>query len=121
LEKIAEFKNRLKEALQNSGLTQSELAREIGVNRSNVSQWLNGRSDTKPDTFRMLAKVLGVSSLWLEGYDVPMREEKRDYFYEKVEMLNDEGRKKVEIYIDDLLDNPKYKKHPAVVNPPKVA
>ena len=116
MEKTSTFKERLKEALSDCGMSQAELARSINTDRSNLSHWLSGRSDCRYDTLKKMANILNVSVAWLEGYDVPKKGEV-SYFYEKIELLNDEGKRKVEVYIDDLLDNPKYSKLPAVKLP----
>lgn len=116
MEKVSTLKTRLKEAMSDCGISQSELARAINVDRSNLSHWINGRSDCRYETLKKMATVLKVNVAWLEGYDAPKKGEV-SYFYEKIELLNDEGKRKVETYIDDLLDNPKYKKYPAVKLP----
>lgn len=116
MNKISTFKERLKEAMNDCGLSQADLARAIDCNRSKISYYISGRNEAKDETLFKLAKILDVNSAWLEGYDVPKKGEV-SYFYEKIELLNDEGKRKVEVYIDDLLDNPKYSKLPAVKLP----
>lgn len=118
MNKISTFRDRLKEAINESGMSQSDLARAINCNRSKISYYLSGRNEAKDKTLFELARILDVNPAWLEGYDVPMRESREsELFYTKLDLLNSEGRRKVEEYIDDLLDNPKYKKYPAVMLP----
>lgn len=104
--------------MNEANLSQSDLARLLDCHRSNISHYLSGRNDANAETMLKLAKIFKVNPDWLNGYDVPMRESKEsELFYTKLDLLNSEGRRKVEEYIDDLLDNPKYKKYPAVMLP----
>lgn len=59
---------RLKEALKDANLTQQELANKSGVNKSSISQYVNGHNSPSIDTAERLSKVLGVNPLWLMGY-----------------------------------------------------
>ena len=63
------FRRRLSEALAQAGSNQSVLSREIGVDRSTVSQLLNGAGARLPNAqvVAECARVLGVSSDWLLG------------------------------------------------------
>lgn len=71
---MATFAERLKIALQNKNMKQSVLAYRIGVDRSYISNWLSGKYEAKTETQNQIANILGVSSAWLAGYDVPMCE-----------------------------------------------
>lgn len=67
---MAEFKDRLREAMNNAGLNQSELAQKAGITQSSVSDWLKGKYLAKQDKVDLLAKALGVSPSWLMGMDL---------------------------------------------------
>lgn len=82
MNKISTFKERLKEAMNDCGLSQADLARAIDCNRSKISYYLSGRNEAKDETLFKLAKILDVNSAWLEGYDVPKKGEV-SYFYDK--------------------------------------
>lgn len=62
-----QFRNRLNKGLQNSGLSQSALARQIGVDRSTISQLLTGEGARLPNAHVVgaCASALGVSADWL--------------------------------------------------------
>lgn len=121
MEKVSTFSQRLLELMREKGLTQADLVKATGIERSRMSYYCSGRNNPKPEPLEALAKALDVDSLWLMGYDVPRKIEKESsYFYEKLNRLSDEGKRKVEEYIDDLLDNPRYNKVPAVIPPPKL-
>jgi phage repressor protein C with HTH and peptisase S24 domain len=57
---------RLRAALDESGMNQSELARRIGLTRGAVSLWLSGSTTSLAgDNLLSAAKMLGVSPNWL--------------------------------------------------------
>ena len=64
------FKDRLKEALDRSGISQSELSRRAHIGRNSISDYLKGKYEAKQDKIYSLAKALNVSEAWLMGYDV---------------------------------------------------
>lgn len=63
------FRQRLAEALQRHGQSQSALARTVGVDRSTVSQLLKGSAARLPNAQVVgeCARALGVSADWLLG------------------------------------------------------
>ena len=71
MEKASTFAKRLKEALQTSGITPTQLSRLSGVNRGNLYHYMNGDWEAKQDGVLALARVLNVSEAWLMGFDVP--------------------------------------------------
>lgn len=64
------FKDRLQQAIKESGLSNSEVARRSGIARGSITDYLKGRYEAKQDKVYDLAKVLGVDSSWLMGFDV---------------------------------------------------
>lgn len=69
--RVATTPERLREAMDYSGKKQIDLAKETGLSHSTVSRYLSGRVEPRQDAAHKLAKVLGVSEMWLWGYDVP--------------------------------------------------
>ncbi len=65
--RAAQFRTRLSEAMQDRGISQSVLARQIGVNRSTVSQLLGNDGARLPNAQVVgeCAAALGVSADWL--------------------------------------------------------
>ncbi|MCP1638310.1 transcriptional regulator with XRE-family HTH domain [Streptococcus gallinaceus] len=61
---------RLKELRKQKGLTQDELAREIGVSKITVLRWEKGDRQIKPDKAQMLADFFGVHIGYLLGYSL---------------------------------------------------
>lgn len=70
--KIAELKDRLREALELRNKKAVDLVRDLKIPKSAISQYLSGISQ-KMDSERLyvVAKYLNVSEPWLIGYDVP--------------------------------------------------
>lgn len=58
---------RLREAREEAGLSQREVARQLGIAPSTVSRWERGEARPRSDALPRLAEVLGVSVEWLAG------------------------------------------------------
>ncbi|MEN3822927.1 XRE family transcriptional regulator [Staphylococcus xylosus] len=75
------FKDRLKFAMQNKNLNQSELSKLTGIGRNSISDYLKGKYEAKQDKIYILAKYLNVNEAWLMGYNVSkerVTDEQRD-------------------------------------------
>ena len=70
--RIASTSARLKEAMYAADKTPADLARETGLNKSTLSRYLSGAIEPKQNAIAKLSSSLGVSEMWLWGYDVPM-------------------------------------------------
>ena len=62
---------RLQEAMRSAGMKQADLARATGLSKGGISNYVTGRYEPKSNIVSKLAKALGVSEMWLWGYDVP--------------------------------------------------
>ena len=71
MERVATTADRLKEAMQDAGKKQIDLARETGLSHSTVSRYLSGAVEPRQEATHKLAVLLDVSELWLWGYAVP--------------------------------------------------
>jgi len=73
MENKAELKDRLKYAMEIREKKASDLAKDLKIPKSAISQYLSGYRSIK-DTKRLyiIAKYLDVSEAWLMGFDVPM-------------------------------------------------
>jgi transcriptional regulator with XRE-family HTH domain len=60
-----EFASRLLEARSSAGLTQKELADQVGISSVQLSRYEGGKSQPRPPVLAQLAKALGVSPSWL--------------------------------------------------------
>lgn len=59
---IEEIQKRLREAINQSLITKSELARRLGISQSTVSKYLHQNKYPSIDTFANLCKILDVSA-----------------------------------------------------------
>lgn len=71
--KVAEFRDRLKEALSICDMKPVELSKKTGIPKSMISYYLSGRSVPKADRIFEISRALGVSEAWIMGFDVPMK------------------------------------------------
>lgn len=62
---------RLAEALAERGMKQVDLVKKTGLNKSIISRCLSGKTEPGNHTIMLLARALGVSEMWLWGFDVP--------------------------------------------------
>ena len=102
---IAELKDRLQEAMNLRKKKAADLANDLGIPKSALSQYLSGKSKNM-DSVRMyrLCVYLDVNEAWMMGFDVPMERPKEknndimsdiivrlrtdEGFFEVVETLN---------------------------------
>lgn len=76
-EEAATLGDRLALAREHQGLSQSQLARRLGLRVQTVRNWENDRSEPRANKLQMLAGVLNVSMVWLltgDGAGAPLGE-----------------------------------------------
>jgi len=61
------FADRLKTAMQQADVTSAQLAKQTGIGRSSISQWLSSKYVAKHDKVATLAAALQVDAEWLLG------------------------------------------------------
>lgn len=67
---VATTPERLREAMKAANKKQIDLATETGLSHSSISRYLSGQMEPKQKAVAKLAVALGVSEMWLWGYDV---------------------------------------------------
>ena len=73
MSKKAELNNRLREALDLREKKAVDLARDLKIPKSAISQYLSGyRTIRDSKRLYIIAEYLDVSEAWLMGFDVPM-------------------------------------------------
>lgn len=77
VEIVATTSERIKEAMQRKKITQAELSRLTGIDKSSISLYLSGKYSPKGDKLYKLSIALGVSTAWLAGFNAPMTEDKK--------------------------------------------
>lgn len=71
-EKVSTFAIRLRDGLSMRDMTQAELSRQSGVDKSSISRYLKNEYKGNQDAVYRIAHALRVDEAWLMGYDVPM-------------------------------------------------
>lgn len=69
--KQATTAERLREAMREADKKQVDLVNETGLQKSAISRYLSGEYEPKQKAINKLAIALGVSEMWLWGFDVP--------------------------------------------------
>ena len=69
---MAEFYERLNDAMKINGISQTELCVRTQIPKSAMSQYMSGAFKPKQDRTYLIACALNVSEAWLMGFDVPM-------------------------------------------------
>ncbi len=70
MRKVSDFKTRLETILAERNIRATQLSRDSGISKPTISQYLKGVYEPKHEQLCRMADALGVSSQWLEGYDV---------------------------------------------------
>lgn len=87
--------NRIRESREEKTLSQSELARRLGVSQPTVSDWENGKTEPSVDNLRTLAVELDVWFEWIvtgrgpRNFTAEVQESQREYRVER-ELPEDE-------------------------------
>ncbi|SLN15477.1 helix-turn-helix domain-containing protein [Ruegeria meonggei] len=73
----ATFGDRLAGAREAAGMTQSQMARRLGVKKTTIVSWENDLSEPRANRLSMMAGMINVSIMWLltgegEGMDAPL-------------------------------------------------
>lgn len=61
------FSKRLKQAMDEQGINQTDLATKTGLGKSSISQYISGKNEPTAFRLKMLADALDVSPAWLKG------------------------------------------------------
>lgn len=91
--KYPETAKRLREALADKNVQQQDLADKTGVQKSSISQYVNGSHKPSNISAAKIGKVLNVNPLWLMGFDVEK---------ETIETRISEGSKIGEVFLRDF-------------------
>ncbi|MDP5216864.1 helix-turn-helix domain-containing protein [Ruegeria sp. 2205SS24-7] len=79
----ATFGDRVAGAREAAGMTQTQLARRIGVKKATIVSWEDDLAEPRANKLSMMAGLLNVSIMWLltgegEGMDAPVEEGETD-------------------------------------------
>ncbi|KDE74875.1 helix-turn-helix domain-containing protein [Fusobacterium necrophorum] len=87
---VESFSERLKQALELRDLKPTKLSELSNINKSTISQYIQGVYQPKRARIELFAKILNVNEAWLIGYDVPKERNQQD---DRFLGLNAAGRK----------------------------
>lgn len=114
------FASRLRQAREQAGLTQQDLAKKLGVTKSAVGNYENGVSSPKWDVLIKIFDVLRVDPNFLyqddfssEFTEAHVLTPQQSTLLAAFDQLNEEGQTKAVEYVEDLVLTGRYKKRPA--------
>ncbi len=101
---------RIEQVREEKGLTQSGLAREMGVSQSAVSQIEAGERNPSYDMLRQIAKALNVSVPHLVGAPVEKLRPEEEVHFRQYRGLSPEARRELEEFAVYLYHKQKQRK-----------
>lgn len=104
---MKDLKDNLRKLRESQGMTQAELAQILGISASTLGMYETGQRHPKLEIEERIADYFNISLDRLRGKTV--NNPKTDPLIEKIERLDDIDRIKTEGYVDNLLENDKYK------------
>ena len=98
---------RIKERRTLLGMTQEELGEKMGIQKSGVAKWENGRVEAlKASTIKQLAEILQCRPSYLMGFDDIQTDNTLNRLLAYYNSLNEQGRKELENYMENT--HPKF-------------
>lgn len=122
---------RIKQLRKEANLTQEELAEKLGLKKVSIQKYENGGvTNIKSQTLEKLGEIFNVSPAYIMGWDkfdhidtsnikedIQILEVIKEYcgyigieLYQIFEKLNEEGKRKILFYAEDISEISKYKK-----------
>lgn len=86
--KVSNSKERLFELMNVYNLNQTEFCKKTGIQKSALSNYLNGDRVPRQDQLSLIADAFNVDPAWLMGYDVPMYFRPLMKAYERGNLVN---------------------------------
>ena len=96
--KVSNSRERIIELMQHYGLNQTELCNRTGLQKSALSNYLNGDREPRQTQISLIADPFNVNPAWLMGYDVPMELPLSDVEKEKLNANADRIREAMLMY-----------------------
>lgn len=70
--KVSDSQHRLVEMMDVLGITQADIVKRTGVQKSSLSNYISGRRKPIQDQLSVIADPYGIDPAWLMGYDTEM-------------------------------------------------
>ena len=70
--KVSNSRERLLQLMEYYGINQTELCKRTGLQKSALSNYLNGDREPRQAQISLIADPFNINPAWLMGYDVPM-------------------------------------------------
>jgi len=70
--KVSNSRERILELMNYYGINQTELCQKTGLQKSALSNYLNGDREPRQKQISLIADPFNINPAWLMGYDVPM-------------------------------------------------
>lgn len=99
---MATFQSRLREAMDEKGISQAELSRRTGITRTSISKYLRGTFKAKQNYLYILAKALDVNEAWLMGLDSDKKRPSRPGDEFPIDIQKSEKAKSVDDLVDEM-------------------
>ncbi len=101
--------NKIKTLRKRTGLSQTELAQKVEISKQTLYKYENNIiKSIPPENIERIAHALSVHPASLMGWDE--KEDDKSSLYDAYERLNDNGRKKLLDYAEDLLSSGNYRR-----------
>lgn len=71
MEQVSTFGERLRTLMEERGLSYDALGAKVGMNPQTLNRYVLGRREPKAGVAAIIALMMRVDLLWLQGYDVP--------------------------------------------------
>ncbi|MGJ3767963.1 helix-turn-helix domain-containing protein [Limosilactobacillus mucosae] len=94
------FQSRLRQALSESNMTQSELSRRSGIGRNSISDYVKGKYKASQNNLGAMARALNVDEGWLMG--VTDKKERFDARQSGSNVAKPEEAKSVDDLVDEM-------------------
>ena len=71
--KNSDSRHRLLEMMQILNISQTDIVKRTGIQKSSLSNYVNGKRTPTQDQLSKIADPYGINPAWLMGYDVPIK------------------------------------------------
>lgn len=98
--------------IKKSKYNQAEIAQMLGISKASVTNWIKGTNSPNIEYLDKLCNIfdIQINDIFSSEYGGQKITNEEYELLNNYNQLNEEGKEKVLEYINDLIENPKYKK-----------